>query len=92
MDGILPAAVHTGASGRRVGQAEIIGIDQHRIKFFHGVGGRGVGKAARLSTAPHNPELTAQREVIDPVADLLPEAQPDFEVAPEPQRAVEDER
>ena len=50
------------------------------------------GKAARLSTAPHNPELTAQREVIDPVADLLPEAQPDFEVAPEPQRAVEDER
>lgn len=50
------------------------------------------GKAARLSTAPHNPELTAQREVIDPVADLLPEAQPEFEVAPEPQRAVEDER
>ncbi len=43
------------------------------------------GKAARLSTGQPNPELTAQREVVDPVADLLPDAQPD----PEPWRDEE---
>ncbi len=42
------------------------------------------GKAARLATGPQNPALTAQHEVVDPVADL----RPDFE--PEPQRAVEE--
>ena len=43
------------------------------------------GKAARLSTGGQNPELTAQRDFGDPVADLLPDTG-----GTDPQRAVEE--